>query len=335
MSDPVATDTLGEEWPEALTLARRMVAETEHSVRMVLLYGSRLLKTRPDRHSALDFVVIVDDYRAYYAGLAAADELQRPVGLMTFLARFLAPNVIAYTPEDGRNGLAKCLVVSRADFERALGPDHRDHFLLGRMIQRVGEVWAASPEDVRWVREQIRGAHARVLDWVGPYLDGPVDAADLGRRLLEVCYQGELRPESRGRAGAIFEAQADHFTSALTPTLEGAVDAGVMVRAGDAGAGSDVSVSGAGRFVLTSPVSPIERRRARRYFRRSKTRTTLRWFKHMVTFANWLPYVVRKVERHTGRTIELTTLERRLPLIFLWPRAIHVLLTRPRREIQK
>ena len=59
------------------------------------------------------------------------------------------------------------------------------------------------------------------------------------------------------------------------------------------------------------------------------------WFKHMVTFANWLPYIVRKVERHTGRTIELTPLERKLPLIFLWPRAIHVLLTRPRREIER
>jgi hypothetical protein len=329
MNHPSGSVALGTEWPEAHDLARRMVAEGGGSVRVVLLYGSRLLKTRPDRHSALDFVVIVDDYRAYYAGLSAADELQRPVGLMTFLARFLAPNVIAYTPEDGRNGLAKCLVVSRADFERALGPHHPDHFLLGRMIQRVGEVWAASPEDLLWVREQIRGAHARVLDWVGPYLDGEVSASDLGRTLLEVCYQGELRPESRGRAGAIFEAQADHFASALAPTLERAVEAGVMVP-GEGIAGDDDA-----RFLLSRPTSVADRRRVRRYFRRSKRRTTLRWFKHMVTFANWLPYVVRKVERHTGRTIELTAVERKLPLIFLWPRAIHVLLTRPRREIEK
>lgn len=329
MSDPAASSELGAEWPEAVALARRMVDEAGGSVRAILLYGSRLLKTRPDRHSALDFVVIIDDYRAFYAGLSAAQELHRPVALMTFLARFLAPNVIAYTPDDGRNGLAKCLVVSRSDFERALGPDHPDHFLLGRMIQRVGEVWAASPEDLAWVRDRIRGAHARVLDWAGPFLEGPVDEAALGRRLLEVCYQGELRPESRGRAGAIFEAQAEHFTSALAPTLQRAVEAGDMVPE-DGSPGS-----GTGRLVLARPVSPAESKRVRSYFRRSKTRTTLRWFKHMVTFANWLPYVVRKVERHTGRTIELTTLERRLPLIFLWPRAIHVLLTRPRREIEK
>jgi hypothetical protein len=156
---------------------------------------------------------------------------------------------------------------------------------------------------------------------MAPYLEEDVDARGLGRRLLEVCYQGELRPESKGRAGAIFEAQEPHFARVLEPALRSAVSQGHMVER-------------EGKYALASPVPGRVARRWRRYFRRSKARTTLRWFKHMMTFANWLPYVVRKVERHTGRTIELTTLERKLPLIFLWPRAIHVLLTRPRREIR-
>ena len=54
----------------------------------------------------------------------------------------------------------------------------------------------------------------------------------------------------------------------------------------------------------------------------------------MVTFANWLPYIQRKVERHTGRTIHLTRLERALPIVFLWPRAIWILLSRPGREVR-
>ena len=311
----------GSEWPEALELAERLVGDTGASVRAVILYGSRLLKTRPDRHSALDFVVIVDDYRSFYAGLSRAEQLSRPVALMTGLARVLPPNVIAYTPEDGRDGLAKCLIVSKAHFARALGPNPPDHFILGRMLQRVGEVWTAGPAEANWVREQITGAHMRVLQWMAPYLEAPVDAASLGRRILEVCYQGELRPESRGRAGAIFEAQAAHFAEVLDPALRAAAADGSMVEQD-------------GFYRLAKTVSPAVARRWRRHFRRSKVRSTSRWLKHMITFANWLPYVVRKVERHTGRTIELTTLERKLPLIFLWPRAIHVLLTRPRREIR-
>lgn len=307
----------GDRWPTARELADRLARQAHGSVRVVLLYGSRLLGTNPDPHSALDFVVVVDDYRRFYRGLAEAGELHRPIWLMTALAHVLPPNVIAYAPRDGREGIAKCLVVSEEHLERALGPRPPDHFLLGRLIQRTATVWAAS--DGSRIAALIESAQMRVLDWTAPYLDEPVDAAGLGRRMLEVCYRGELRPESRGRAGRVFAAQADYFARALAPALEAAVADGRMRREGQG-------------YALAEGASPAERRRWRRYFRKSKSRTTLRWFKHMLTFANWLPYVVRKVERHTGREIHLTFLERKLPIVFLWPRAVHVLLTRPRRE---
>jgi hypothetical protein len=312
----------GADWPDARSLAEQLVTQTGTSVRAILLYGSRLLKANPDVHSALDFVVIVDAYRPFYEGLSKTDELHRPVGLMSRLAEVLPPNVIAYAPGGGRGGIAKCLVVRKDHFARALGADPPDHFLLGRMVQRVGVVWSADPSEAAWVAEQMGGAQGRVLDWMSPWLEGSFDAAALGRRLLEVCYSGEFRPESRDRAGRIFEAQSDHFAAALQPGLDRAVQSGRLRRAG-------------ALFTLAAPASPAEARRWQRHFRRSKIRTTLRWFKHMVTFANWLPYVVRKVERHTGRTIQLTTLERRLPIIFLWPRAIYVLVTRPRRELPR
>ena len=314
-------DEAQSQWPEASRLADRLVEVSGGTIRAVLLYGSHLLGTSPDRHSAVDFVVIVDDYRAFYTALDKAGELHRPVALMAALAKVLAPNVLAFAPDDGRGGIAKYQLVSRADFERALGPKPLDHFLLARMIQRVGVVRTADAADAEWVEAQLSGARAGVLAWMAPYLEESVDAQGLGCRLLEVCYDGELRPESAARAARVFEAQAEHFRQVLTPVLEAAADEGVMQRDGD-------------RYVLADPVPGRERLRWRRHFRRSKARTTARWFKHTATFGNWLPYVVRTVERHTGRTIDLTTLERKLPLIFLWPRLIHVLLTRPRREIE-
>ena len=83
-----------------------------------------------------------------------------------------------------------------------------------------------------------------------------------------------------------------------------------------------------GRYRLATPVGASERRRWRWHFARSRIRSTTRWLKHTVTFDNWLPYVVRKAERHTGTTIELTGLEQRWPLLFLWPRAIRLLRSR-------
>jgi hypothetical protein len=301
-------------------LAASLVEASGGHVRAVVLYGSQLLRTRPDKHSAFDLVVIVSDYRAFYTGLKASGELHRPVWLMTSMAGVLAPNAIAFAPEGDAAGIAKCQIVSALDFERALGSNPPDHFLLGRLVQHVKTVWAASEDDRAWVADQLSGAHDGVLDWMLPYLEEPVDAEGLGRRLLEVCYGGELRPEAKDRALRIFEAQAGHFREIFPSVLESGVESGRLVRQGE-------------RFALASPAPAALTRRWRRHFFRSKTRSTARWFKHMVTFANWLPYIVRKVERHTGRTIRLTRIERALPIVFLWPRAIYVLVTRPPRQI--
>jgi len=305
--------------PEAL--AASLVQAAGGGVRAVILYGSQLLRTRPDEHSAYDFVVIVEDYRAFYSGLAASHELHRPVWLMTAMAGVLAPNSIAFAPDEGRSGIAKCQIVSAGDFELELSADPPDHFLLGRMVQRVRTVWAAGPGAEDWVQGQLAGARGRVLDWMLPYLDEPVDAAGLGRRLLEVCYAGEFRPEARNRSHAISDAQADHFREVFPAVLEGGVADGRLVREGE-------------KYKPVGPVPAALARRWRRHFIVSKTRATSRWFKHMVTFANWLPYIQRKVERHTGQPIRLTRIERAVPVVFLWPRAIWILVTRPRREIR-
>jgi hypothetical protein len=295
-------------------LARDLVVAAGGAVSGIVLYGSHLLGARPGRHSAYDFVVIVDDYSAFYRSLSDADELHRPVWLMSALARVLPPNTIAFVPdrEDERaeHGMAKCLIVSRTHFADALSTEPI--------------LWTRSADDERWIEARLQQARGGVLAWMLPYLDAPVDAEGLGRRLLEVCYKGELRPEATDRAHRIFDTQADHFREAFEPVLARGEAEGLLVRTDEHGE----------RFRPAQPVSASERRRWRRHFRRSKARATLRWFKHMVTFANWLPYIVNKVERHTGRTIRLTTLEKKLPIVFLWPRAIHVLLTRPRREIR-
>ena len=68
-----------------------------------------------------------------------------------------------------------------------------------------------------------------------------------------------------------------------------------------------------------------ERLRAFAYFRWSMVRATARWAKYMVTFDDWLEYILRKARRHSGQDIVLTPRERRMPLVFLWPRVIRYL----------
>ena len=54
----------------------------------------------------------------------------------------------------------------------------------------------------------------------------------------------------------------------------------------------------------------------------------LRLFKTAFTFGDWVPYVLWKLERHSGRKIELTPRQRAHPLIFAWPIILPLLLRR-------
>ncbi len=303
----------------ARQLAKALADASGGSAKAVLLYGSHLLGARPDRNSALDFLVVVSDYRTFYEALHEAGEMHRRVWLLTALARILPPNVIAFTPGEGADGIAKCLVVTWDHLEAALGASPKDHFLLGRLVQRVAVIWSAGEAEAARLERLLEGARRGVLEWVGPYLDEPFDAEAVGRRLLEVCYRGEFRPEARDRSGVVFEAQRDHFREHLAPLLRDAAVDGALARTPDG-------------YRFVSRPSRASRRSWDRHFTRSKVRVTLRWLKHVVTFDNWLPYVQRKAERRLGTTIELTRLERRWPLIFLWPRVVRVLLARPDRE---
>lgn len=307
---------------DARALAEALVEAADGQVDSVILYGSHLLRASPDRHSAYDFVVVVDEYRAFYRNLKTAREMHRPTWLMALLARVLPPNVIAFTPDDGREGLAKCLIVSKAHFQRALGPNPPDHFLLGRMVQKVAVVWARDEVASVWVEDCLAGARAGVMAWVGPYLDEEFDAASVGQRLLAVCYRGEFRPEAGNRSQTIFEAQRSHFVEQLSPVLEAGVSAGHLRRL----------ETGPPRYRYAERPSRAARVRWGWHFIRSKARVTARWPKHVLTFDNWLPYISRKVERRTGMKVELTRLEKKLPVIFLWPRVIKVLRARPDKE---
>lgn len=111
---------------------------------------------------------------------------------------------------------------------------------------------------------------------------------------------------------AVYEAQRETLRGIYTPILEAGVAAGVLERAN-------------GKYRAAHPASTAAQLRLNAYFGISKARATTRWVKHMLTFDRWFPYIVRKVERRTGMTVEITPLERRFPFPLLLPKAFRVL----------
>ena len=303
----------------ARLLTRSLVAGTGTQLRAVLLYGSHLVGAAPDRHSAYDLVVVVENYLGTYRELRRRGFTHRPPQIMASLAWLLPPNVIAFSPEGADGPIAKCLIISARDFERELSARSRDHFMISRMIQEVGVLYVRDAAAEPWLQDCLEAARRTVFDWAAPYVATPFSTESLTREMIAICYRSEIRPESGSRARSVFEAQRAYLAETYEKLLADALSEGLVVPERDG-------------YRSAHRPRPMARLRRSTYFNFSKLRATARWIKHVLTFENWLPYVVRKVERRTGMSVHLTALETRLPFIFLWPRLFRVLRNRPAEE---
>lgn len=303
----------------AQRLARSLAEVAGSQLRAVLLYGSHLFGGVPDRYSAYDLVVVVEEYVGTYQALRGRGFTHRPPRLMALLAWCLPPNVIAYSPEGEDGPIAKCLIINARDFERELSARSRDHFMISRMIQDLGVLYVKDATTEQWLENCLAAARRTVLDWAVPYVATPFTAETLAREMIAICYRSEIRPESGARASSVFEAQRAYLVETYEKLLADASSERLVVREEDG---------------CRSAYRPGWLARTRRfmYFTFSKIRVTARWLKHVLTFEDWLSYTLRKVERRTGMRVELTALERRLPLIFAWPRLFRVLRNRPAEE---
>lgn len=298
--------------PEVRDIVALLEESCGRNIVGVIFFGSRLVGTSPGESSAADLVVVVENYLRFYEEIGSRLPAARHAGIIAALNRVLPPNIIYLGDPGGMRAGAKCFIVSESDLALGLSADAQDHFFRGRLAQRVHIVFARSEKDRQAMETRIDAARHLTLDWVPLYLDGPFGVIDYSRKMMEVSYAAEIRPEARSRVREVVDAQQSFFRLVYARVLQSGVRDGRLVAEGDL-------------FRLAKKPSWRERWRASQFFRRSKVRATLRWFKYMLTFDDWLDYIVRKIERRSGERIELTRAERRFPVILLWPKAFRLI----------
>ena len=304
---------LGESRPVIAAAARDLVAAGGGAVIGVVFFGSRRTSAeRADPWSAHDFFVLVRSYREAYAALRRSGKTGKSPWLMAVLNALLPPNQISLRLGDPAIH-AKCSVISLAAFLRETSSRRRDHFCIGRLFQPSQVLSAADPETSRGIVASLVSAHAETYGWVRPWLPDRFDPETYCRTALRVSLGREIRPEPEGRAEALWAAQREEQTEVYARLLD------------ELGARGELRPAGPATWSLARPVTARERWRLQAYFAWSLVRATARWLKHMVTFENWQDYILRKVARHTGEEMVLTPRERRMPLLFLWPRLLRFL----------
>jgi hypothetical protein len=279
--------------PEILgRLVRALEERFGDALDAVLHYGSCLHAGDPT-DGIVDLFAIVRDYRSAYAG---------PVHRA--FNRLLPPNVFYLEVGEGTGKLrAKYSVLSRSHFEE--GTTRWFHsYVWARFAQPCRILHARDAATLAWVHETLARSvltfHAHVL----PTMAGEeATPAELWSRGLLLTYAAEIRPEGDARAHWLVERNlADYapLTAAAAPALAPLLRDGAP-----------------GRYRVAA--DEAERRRSLRLWRvrrwQGKVLSLLRLGKSALIFANAADYVAFKVERHTGKAIEVTPFRRRHPFL--------------------
>jgi hypothetical protein len=259
------------------------------SVAAMLFYGSCRRVDQPD--GLYDLYVIVDRYGT----------LPR---LEAWLAALLPPNVyyVEVATSAGKRR-AKCTLISRADFAR--GNVRWFHsYLWGRFCQPVSLAYVREAA----VRDEtltcLGNAVTTFIAEAASLLPAEFDTRTLWIDGLRTSYATELRSEGPDRASDLFAAHAEYY-DALTAA---------------AAPGCPIAATADGRW--RNALSPRQHRLGAFKWRvravSGKLLALARILKAWITFDGGFDYIIWKLERHSGRQIEVPDRVRRHPALYMW-----------------
>ena len=268
-----------------------------HAVQAILFYGS-CFRSGDAFEGLVDLYVLVDGYRSAYDSLWPA-----------FLNKLLPPNVFYLEIEfEGRVIRSKYTVFSMSDFEQGTSMRWYHSYLWGRFCQPVGLVYARNKRSAEMVKEALGQALLTFMTRAIPALSAQFEARELWRTGLMLSYRSELRSERTEKLGLLFDTNHAYFEQLTATAIE------LLPYPVTAIAGSDPT-----RYDAPIP------KRIRFYSRiawhirfwQGKLLSVLRLLKALFTFQGGVDYILWKIERHSGVTIEATERLRRIPVVGL------------------
>ncbi len=242
----------------------------------VLFYGSCLRQPETQlADSLLDFYVLVDDYRAAY------DKTW-----MACANRLLPPNVFYLElPFRGSVLRTKYAVISLAQFRQGTSAATANVSLWARFCQPARLIWQRDAAAGQAAAEACAEAVLTMLGAIRPQMPETSDPMALWIAAFRATYQAELRPESTDRAQHIYDNDRARY-EAVTPLALAAL-----------------------KSTAAPGYSWAHRRRVGKFL------NVARLFKAAFTFSGGLDYVLWKIRRHSGVSIDVTDWQRRHPLL--------------------
>ena len=282
--------------PAMQALIASIMSRYGEAVQAVLYYGSCLRKG-DELDGIVDLYVLVDTYRSAYPGHL----------LPAVFNKILPPNVFYLElPFEGGTVRTKYAIFSVADFERGASRRWFHSYVWGRFAQPAGLLYSRSPEVEDRVINALALAAMTFITRVLPRVADRFFAGQLWRRGLLLSYRAELRSERPDKVARLYDASSQHYEQ--------------ITRAAMAGVPYRVEMQADSKPVSFRAHIPLNVRRFSRFTwavrsLQGKLLSILRLFKAWFTFRGGMDYILWKVERHSGVTVEVTPRLRRFPLL--------------------
>ena len=264
--------------PELSCLTQALQERFGDALAVVLFYGS-CLRTGEIADAVVDLHVIVDDYTAYRSTLLAV------------LNRLLAPNVFYLATSAGSQPVrCKYNVFSLRHLDKLVRPSRLAIFTWARFAQRSAVLYARDQAACDAVHS-LRGRAVRTFAGAAAAAGAdPHNAESFWCDALGLTFRCELRAESPQRAAELVAQDADYFR-AITAELK-----------------------------LNKKPAATLAARAKWWLRRlvGKSGSIMRIIKGWYTFDGGLDYLIWKLERHSGRQIDVPERVRRRPVLHIW-----------------
>lgn len=294
-------------------LAGEIAARHGDAVLGVLFYGSCLRKSSDE--GVLDFWVVVDDYRRAH---------RRP--LHAWLNRIAPPSVYYLEREhEGTTLRTKYGVIDRRAFAAGTRLGARHPYVWARFAQPARLLACRDETSRRFFEaahaDAIVTMVARLLCHL-PHRNGVLrfTLGALWKQAFQRTYDSERRPEAEDSIRGLYLADEARYDAVASRALHHLHTRGFVLGATEHPRSFAITLTPARLFTL--------RLRWRMMRAVGRMLGLVRLLKTAWTFGDWVPYVLWKLERHTGRRIELTPRQREHPLIFAWPIILPLLLRR-------
>ena len=266
-----------------------------NAIQAILFYGSCFRKGDAGE-GLVDLYVLVERYRSAYRKRLHA------IG-----NKLLPPNV--YYQEvvyNGRTLRAKYTVISIADFQRGTSARWFHSYLWGRFAQPTGILYARNEQVIETVQTTLAQAVLTFMTRTLPRVPTQFEARNLWQQGLLLSYRSELRAERPDKLVRLVDAASNYYEQ-LTQTAMDVMPYRVDVLSGNALIRYHAHIPSRIRFIsrLTWRVRVVQ----------GKVLSLLRLFKALFTFKGGIDYVLWKIERHSGVTVELAPRLRRFPLV--------------------